>query len=76
MQNSLDANSSTIFTYAVFHIKNVLTVAVFAVKTAEKDHTASPKLAKNGGKKAKNYSRVLLSLTDTTLGLNNLKGKL
>lgn len=41
----------TIFSYAVFHIKNVLTVAVFAVKTAEKDHTASPKLAKKGGKK-------------------------
>lgn len=39
----------TIFSYAVFHIKNVLTVAVFAVKTAEKDHTASPKLAKKGG---------------------------
>lgn len=68
----------TIFSYAVFHIKNVLTVAVFAVKTAEKDHTASPKLAKKGGGggKARNYSWVLLSLIDTTLGLNNLKGKL
>lgn len=34
MQNSLPVNSATVFSYAGFYTKNVLTVAVFGVRTS------------------------------------------
>lgn len=53
MQKPLDANSSMIFSYAVFYTKNVLTVAIFTVRTAEDDHIASPRLASKAEKRQK-----------------------
>lgn len=50
--------SPPILFYAVFYTKTVLTVAIFAVKTAEKDHAAAPRLAK----KEKNVRKLLLGL--------------
>lgn len=34
MQKSLDVNSATVFSHAVFYTKNVLTEAVFGVRTS------------------------------------------
>lgn len=76
MQNSVYVNSSTIFSYVIFYTKNVLSEATFAVKTGEKDHAPSLRLAKERRKTTKNHCWALLLLIETTLVLNNLKGKL